>query len=72
MSEQTPWMRRPEIKSINPVADQTLERAEDAGLFPKRIYLAPKVAAWRRADVLDWLNDPSAWVQRHQSSVSRG
>jgi len=68
MSEtETPWMRRSEIKKVNPVTDRTLEGAEDAGMFPKRILLSPKVAAWRRSEVLDWLNDPSAWAQRHQS-----
>jgi hypothetical protein len=72
MSEQTPWMRRSEIKVINPVTDRTLEGAEEAGMFPKRIHLSPKVPAWRRAEVQDWLADPSAWARRHQATDARG
>ncbi|WP_371722518.1 helix-turn-helix transcriptional regulator [Bradyrhizobium sp. KBS0727] len=59
-------MRRPEIKRVNPVADRTLEGAEAAGLFPKRILLSPKAPAWRRAEVEAWLRDPTAWVQRQR------
>ena len=68
MSEkpQTPWMRRSEVKIVNPVADRTLEGAEAAGLFPRRILLSPKSPAWRRSEVQDWLNDPTAWAQRQR------
>src|ERR1700710_1173775 len=66
--QQTPWVLRPEIKIVNPVADRTLEGAEAAGLFPRRVLLSPKKPAWRRTEVLDWLNDPSAWAARHRNA----
>ena len=71
LTDDPPFMRRDEVKSIHPVTDRARARAEEIGLFPKRIWLAAKIAGWKRSEVNDWFADPSAWAQRHQSSDVR-
>jgi predicted DNA-binding transcriptional regulator AlpA len=63
-----PFMRRNEVAQLHPVTDRVRSRAESAGIFPKRILLAPKVAGWRRSEVSEWLADPAAWAERHRSA----
>ena len=62
MSEQ--FMRRREVDEVHPVPDRTRKRAEEAGLFPRRIKLAPHVPGWRRSEVEAWLADPRAWAEK--------
>jgi predicted DNA-binding transcriptional regulator AlpA len=63
-----PFMRRDEVSRLHPVTDRARTRAEAVGLFPKRISLAPKISAWRRSEVNEWLNDPAGWAERHRSA----
>jgi hypothetical protein len=65
---ETPIMLRDEISKIHPVSDYARKAAEKVGLFPKRFKLTKNVPGWNRAAVNEWQSDPSAWVQRHQSS----
>jgi predicted DNA-binding transcriptional regulator AlpA len=58
------FIRRDEIDRVHPVKDKTRKRAEAAGLFPRRIKLAPRVSAWRRSEVEAWQADPAGWVAR--------
>ena len=67
MSDISPFMRRAEIEKIHPVTDRARARAEEVGLFPKRVWLAPKIAGWQTPEVKEWLNDPAAWALRHRS-----
>jgi predicted DNA-binding transcriptional regulator AlpA len=60
----SPFMRRDELKDIHPVSDRTRQRAEAAGLFPRRIQLAPHIPGWRRSEVAQWQADPNAWAMR--------
>jgi prophage regulatory protein len=57
------FIRRDEIDQVHPVRDKTRKRAEAAGLFPRRIKLAPRVSAWRRSEVEAWQADPAAWAE---------
>jgi predicted DNA-binding transcriptional regulator AlpA len=66
--EEAPFMRRNEVQKLHPVNDRTRARAENAGLFPRRIPLAEKTAGWRRSEINEWFSDPSAWVQRHRAA----
>jgi predicted DNA-binding transcriptional regulator AlpA len=68
LTNDPPFMRRDEVKKLHPVTDKARERAEKIGMFPKRIWLAPKVASWRRAEVSDWFADPAAWAERHRGA----
>jgi predicted DNA-binding transcriptional regulator AlpA len=71
MSELTndpPFMKRDEVATIHPVTDRARARAEEVGLFPKRIWLAAKIAGWKRSEINDWLCDPAAWAERHQAT----
>lgn len=67
MSEQ--FMRRQEIDEVHPVSERTRKRAEEAGLFPRRIKLAPHVPGWRRGEVEAWVADPSAWVEQQGRAI---
>lgn len=60
----SPYMKREEIENIHPVSDRARQRAEAAGLFPRRVKLAPHIPAWRRSDVAAWQADPNAWAKR--------
>jgi predicted DNA-binding transcriptional regulator AlpA len=66
MSEENAslYMRRNEIKNIHPVSDKARQRAEAAGLFPRRIQLAPHIPVWRRSDIAAWRADPNAWAKQ--------
>lgn len=35
------------------------------GKFPKPIKLSPTMTAWRNSDVLEWLDNPTAWEQNN-------
>lgn len=58
------YVKREEIENIHPVSDRARQRAEAAGLFPRRVKLAPHISAWRRSDVTAWQADPNAWAKR--------
>lgn len=45
---------------------QTLLNWEKRGTFPRRVYLSPRRVAWRKAEVLDYLEDPEGWRERHR------
>jgi predicted DNA-binding transcriptional regulator AlpA len=62
-----PWMRRDEVSKLHPVGDRTRATAEELGMFPRRIPLAPKISAWRRTEVNEWLADPVEWAQRRRA-----
>jgi predicted DNA-binding transcriptional regulator AlpA len=64
----SPFMKRREVEKVHPIPDQARARAEQFGLFPKRVRLAPKISGWRRSEVDDWLNDPAAWAERNRNS----
>jgi predicted DNA-binding transcriptional regulator AlpA len=68
MSDLSPFMKKYEIEGVHPVNDPTRKRAERAGIFPKRIWLGPKVAAWRRTEINDWFADPAGWAQRNRTA----
>jgi predicted DNA-binding transcriptional regulator AlpA len=61
MHGQNLWLTLDEIKQIHPIADAPRRRAEQAGLFPKRVMLSAHIPAWPRAEVEDWLRDPHSW-----------
>jgi Prophage CP4-57 regulatory protein (AlpA) len=65
MSEQ--FILRGAIDQIHPLRDITRKRAESSGLFPRRVRLSPRVAAWRRSEIEEWIADPAAWAQKAKS-----
>ncbi|PYG00746.1 AlpA family transcriptional regulator [Thioalkalivibrio sp. ALE21] len=43
-----------------------LRNWERTGRFPKRLQLGERRVAWRKAEVLDYLEDPEGWRERHR------
>ncbi|MBR0882229.1 AlpA family phage regulatory protein [Bradyrhizobium liaoningense] len=69
MTELSPFMLRDEVEAIHPVHDRARQRAEAAGLFPRRIKLALHKPGWRRSEVMTWQADPHAWAQQSVSAA---
>jgi predicted DNA-binding transcriptional regulator AlpA len=59
-------MPRSEVEVVHPVNDRVRKRAEAAGIFPRRIPLAPRKSGWIRSEVEAWQADPRAWAERSQ------
>lgn len=50
------YMRQKEVLSLVPFSAATLWRKVRASTFVKPVKLGPRITAWRRADVLAWLD----------------
>jgi len=61
--ETVPFMLKDEVDRVHPVNDRARKRAEDAGLFPRRIRLALQCRASDRSDINERQADPVAWAQ---------
>jgi prophage regulatory protein len=47
----------PECARLTRLSRATRARAEKAGRFPRRIQLSPRRVGWRRADILNWIEE---------------
>jgi predicted DNA-binding transcriptional regulator AlpA len=59
-----PFLLPSEVDELTRLSDLTRRRLEEAGKFPRRIKIANRKIAWRRADILLWLDDPPGWAKR--------
>jgi predicted DNA-binding transcriptional regulator AlpA len=50
------WKFR-DIKKYVPVTSATLSKWSDEGLFPEKIELSPRMFAWKKHEVLEWLDE---------------
>lgn len=48
-------VRKPALRSLIPVSDETIRRWEAEGGFPKRLQLGPRCVGWRLGDIRRWL-----------------
>ena len=44
-------IRREELRKLIPLADTTIYELENAGNFPKRVYLTARCVAWELSEV---------------------
>lgn len=65
------WVFSQEIEGVHPVKDAARRRAEDRGLFPRRVRLSPHKVAWRRIEVDAWQRDPAGWADRRQAEQTK-
>jgi hypothetical protein len=65
------FMKRAEVNRIHPVDDRSRVNAENAGLFPRRIRLAPNITRWRRDEIEAWHADPRAWADKNAANAAR-
>lgn len=57
-------IRRPELRSMVPLADSTIYEMERRGEFPKRFNLTPRCVVWDLAEV-------EAWIEACKTSVTK-
>lgn len=50
------YIRQKELMKILPFSPATLWRMVKAGKFVKPVKLSPRVTAWNRSDVYEWLH----------------
>ncbi|MDR6303959.1 putative DNA-binding transcriptional regulator AlpA [Nitrobacter vulgaris] len=72
MPGNSPFIFHEEIDAITRLCDMTRKRMERRGLFPKRVRIAPRRIAWRRADIEAWASDPEGWAKRHGNQIEAG
>jgi predicted DNA-binding transcriptional regulator AlpA len=60
----SPFFLPEELNARHRTSDSTRWRQEKAGRFPRRIKLAARKIAYRRAEVLEWERDPEGWAGR--------
>jgi predicted DNA-binding transcriptional regulator AlpA len=65
MSVVSEFLLSSEVTQITRLKDPTRKRAEQRGLFPARINIAPRRVGWRRTDIESWCADPQGWSHRH-------
>jgi prophage regulatory protein len=49
-------MRAPDVTRITGLSRTSIYRMECAGRFPQRVQLSSNSVAWRKADVVEWIN----------------
>jgi prophage regulatory protein len=50
-------MRKPAVKkAVGNPSDQTLDRWEAAGKFPRRRQIGPGIVGWLASEIAEWLN----------------
>ena len=56
-------IRKRELQGLTGLSDTTIWRLERAGAFPRRFSLHGRIVAWRRSEVMRWIDEkmnPSA------------
>lgn len=53
------FLRLPEVKHRTGLSRATIYRRMDAGTFPATVPLSGNVAAWREAEIAEWMRDPA-------------
>ncbi|WP_269900292.1 helix-turn-helix transcriptional regulator [Paenalcaligenes faecalis] len=64
MSKQG-FQRLPETAKEVGIAHSTIWLWVRQGRFPAPVKLGPRVTAWRKSDVSQWLADPQAWQEQN-------
>lgn len=59
-----------EIANYHPMSDVARWRMEKQGRFPKRVKVGLKKVAWNRAAVVEWQQDPEAWIKKNQPQAA--
>jgi prophage regulatory protein len=52
---QSPLMRLPEVEKIVCLSKGAIYRAMSNGEFPKPIKITHRAVAWRRAEIMEWI-----------------
>jgi predicted DNA-binding transcriptional regulator AlpA len=60
-----------EVYAIAHLGATTVWRLERDNRFPRRIKIASRKVAWRKADVLEWARDPVEWCRNAASGRVR-
>lgn len=46
-------LRKSEVLSILPISRATFDNGVVSGIYPKPVYLGPKIPTWRMSDIMD-------------------
>tara|TARA_R110002095_G_scaffold32814_3_gene31373 strand:+ start:395 stop:607 length:213 start_codon:yes stop_codon:yes gene_type:complete len=52
----TGFMRLPEVLTFIPIGKSTWWAGVKSGRFPSPVKLGPRVTAWRREDIQEWIS----------------
>ncbi|MBJ7575679.1 AlpA family phage regulatory protein [Luteimonas sp. MC1828] len=56
-------VRFPTIKRVTGIMSRsTIWRYEQAGKFPKRTRITPRMSVWDAGELREWLADPTGWA----------
>ena len=50
------FIRMPEVLRLTGISATTLHRLQRMGVFPLRKKLAAKIVAWKKSEVISWIN----------------
>jgi prophage regulatory protein len=51
------YLSKKELRALTTLSIQTVTRLEQAGRFPKRVWLTQNRVAWWMPDVLEWMHN---------------
>jgi len=66
----SPLMPPTEVRAIYPGSAVTMWRAEKLGLFPRRVKIAKRKTAYRRAEIEAWAADPEKWARENSAPAN--
>jgi prophage regulatory protein len=52
------FLRLKQVLQVVPISRSTLYQKMKLGTFPRAVKLGPRIAAWRAADINDYLQNP--------------
>ncbi|OYD77991.1 UNVERIFIED_ORG: AlpA family transcriptional regulator [Burkholderia sp. CF145] len=55
------YSRWKDLQNFVPLSRETVRLREKEGRFPRRIHLTERTAAWRNADIHEWLKSPETY-----------